>query len=84
MVAESFGTMIDHKLWYTGNSLRTEIDPKSGIWKASKKTIVNNTSILIDNKRLHAWNSLDDLLKEVSSFKKYQSASGNMKYEAEI
>ena len=84
VVAESFGTMIDHKLWYTGNSLRAEVDPKSGIWKASKKTIVNNTSILIDNKRLHAWNNLEDLLKEVSSFKKYQSASGNMKYEAEI
>ncbi len=84
VVAESFGAIVDYKLWYTswtGTSSHPEID-KWGSWKFAKKNLVHMNQSLIDLKMLQAYNTLSGLLEELKHFKAFETASGNVKYEA--
>lgn len=84
VVAESFGAIIDHKLWYTGWSgtgWHPEMD-KWGTWKFPKKNLVHMNQSLIDLKMLQAFNTLEWLINELKHFKAYETQSGNVRYEA--
>ena len=83
-VADSFGALIDYKVWYTGNSSSSahpEMD-KWWSWKFQKKSLVHMTQSLIDLKMLQAFNTLEWLLEELKHFKAYETASWNIRYEA--
>jgi len=84
VVAESFGALVDYKVWYTGwtgSSSHPELD-KWWTWKFAKKNLVHMTQSLIDLKMLQAYNTLWGLLEELKHFKAFETASGNVKYEA--
>lgn len=82
VIADSFGTIIDFKLWYTSwQTSRPEID-RFGTWKFAKKNLVHLNQSMIDLRMLQAYNTLEYLSEELKNFKWYTTQSGNIKYES--
>ncbi len=55
---------------------------KWGSWKFQKKNLVHMSQSLIDLRMMQAFNTLEGLLDELKHFKAYETASGNVRYEA--
>lgn len=83
VVADTFGSLIDYRVWYSGNtrSPRPEMD-KWGTWKYSKRDLVHTAQAMQQERIVFADGALTQLMTEMKQFKSFQTPSGNTRYEA--
>ena len=59
VVADTFGPLIDYRVWYSGNSrsVRPELD-KWGTWKYSKRDLVHMSQAMMQERMVYSDASL--------------------------